>query len=86
MAPIAFAKLIDKMTILEIKSEKFRDEPKRNVDHKVDLIPSATEGYLWVTLANRGEYPQPWDWPGLWQSLHLPSAVCLLTEWQAGGR
>ena len=38
MAPIAFAELIDKMTILEIKSEKFRGDRKRNVDHELNLL------------------------------------------------
>ena len=38
MAPVALAELIDKITILEIKSEKFKNEHKRNVDHELDLL------------------------------------------------
>ena len=38
MAPIAFAELIDKITILEIKSEKFTGERQCNVAHELQLL------------------------------------------------
>ena len=38
MVPISFAELIDKITILEIKLEKFRGEQRRNVAHELDLL------------------------------------------------
>ena len=36
--PVAFAELVDKITILEIKSEKLKGESKLNVDHELRLL------------------------------------------------
>ena len=41
MVPIAFAELIDKITILQIKSERFKGESKQNVDHELNLLQQA---------------------------------------------
>ena len=36
--PVSLAELLDKITILEIKSEQFRGEQKKNVDHELNLL------------------------------------------------
>ncbi|TGG91862.1 MAG: tetratricopeptide repeat protein, partial [Aphanocapsa feldmannii 277cV] len=36
--PVSLAELLDKITILEIKSEQFHGEQKRNVDHELSLL------------------------------------------------
>ncbi|KKZ13486.1 MAG: hypothetical protein TE42_00050 [Candidatus Synechococcus spongiarum SP3] len=36
--PVAFAELVDKITILEIKSEKLKGQGKINVDHELRLL------------------------------------------------
>ena len=38
MVPIAFTDLIDKIAILRIKAERFKDESKRNVDYELNLL------------------------------------------------
>ena len=41
--PIAFAELIDKITILEIKSEKLQGASKANVDHELACLRNVLE-------------------------------------------
>ncbi|TGG92137.1 MAG: hypothetical protein ERJ67_06565 [Aphanocapsa feldmannii 277cV] len=38
MIPVSLAELLDKITILEIKSEQFRGEQKKNVDYELSLL------------------------------------------------
>ena len=41
--PVAFAELIDKITILEIKSEQLKGQGKGNVDHELGLLRQVLE-------------------------------------------
>ena len=41
--PVAFAELIDKITILEIKSEHLKGQGKINIDHELRLLRGVLE-------------------------------------------
>jgi hypothetical protein len=47
MTPISPGELIDKITILEIKHERFRDEAKlRNVRHELEILAAARDRFV----------------------------------------